>query len=251
MSFDFIDEINKVHLIDNLTYMNKIPDNFLDLTLSSPPFYADDVYLLEDNEPEFGWSNYREYLDHLQQVIQELYRITKPGGRMVLILTNTPKLGNNDEIKGIYPIVFDTFQLSEEIGWTYYTEFIWNKTSPSYEDGGIFPPIPISFAVSHHDIICVWLKHGEPKEYGQVLKYPSVWTLPAAGPISEYNKVYNSFPNKLIEQCLELFSRKGDIVFDPYAGSGQVIRTAINNSRQAFGTEVDEKWEYLWNDINL
>jgi DNA modification methylase len=78
----------------------------------------------------------------------------------------------------------------------------------------------------------------------------SIWNIKAEGPVNEYNESYGSFPNELIEKCLNLWSIEGDIILDPYAGSGQTIRIAKTMKRKAFGFEIDKKWAHLWSDIN-
>lgn len=228
--------------------MRQFDNECIDLTITSPPFYAEDIYILEDGKAEFGWSNYKEYLNHQKDVLAELFRITREGGKICLILTNTPKL-DGDVVIGSHPIVFDIYNLATDLGWCYFTELIWNKEDPSYDEGAIHPAIPNSFPVAHHDLILVFVKGEIISRGNNVLKIPSVWTLPSSGPVFEYNDSYSSFPDELIKGCLELWSEKGDVIFDPYAGSGQVVRIALNNDRRALGAEIDPRWQNLWLDI--
>ncbi|MCY3410222.1 MAG: site-specific DNA-methyltransferase [Candidatus Heimdallarchaeota archaeon] len=241
--------INSIHLDESIEFMKRLHHNCIDVILTSPPFYADDIYTLDNGEPEFGWTDYQEYLNHLLDFVELALDLVKPGGKMILIMSNTPVLNQDDLIIGSYPIVYDVFKLAETAGWKYYTEIIWHKTSPSYDEGDRLPTSPNAYPVAHHDTILVFQK-GKSKRNGAPSKYPSVWTLPASGDVKAYDYVYNSFPERMVKQLLEMFSLKNDIVLDPYAGSGQVIRTAISMKRKAIGVEIDARWQRLWTDVN-
>ena len=132
--------------------LENIPSDSISLTITSPPFYDDQIYTLDDGSSEFGWTTYAEYLDHINETLSELYRITILGGRVVLVLSNSPRTNNHDEILDYWPIIHDTVILSKKHGWILQDEAIWVKDGPSYEDIKL-TSIPETQLVPYHDWI--------------------------------------------------------------------------------------------------
>ncbi|MHA2248902.1 MAG: DNA-methyltransferase [Candidatus Kariarchaeaceae archaeon] len=227
-----------------------IPSDSISLTITSPPFYDDQMYTLEDGSSEFGWNTYAEYLDHINETLSELYRITTGGGRLVLVLSNSPRTNEQDKIIDYWPIIHDTVVLSKKHGWILQDEAIWVKDEPSYEDVKL-TSIPETQLVPYHDWITVLRKPGKFRKGSSKKNHTSsLWKLPPEGAQASYNKSYGSFPDEFIIKCLEIWSLPGDIILDPYAGSGQTVRIAIKMGRGAIGIESDPKWRSLWIDVN-
>lgn len=245
--------LNFIHLGDSMEMMRSFPDHCIDFTLTSPPFYDDDLYILEDGKPEFGWADYSEYLQHLEDFLCELFRVTKPGSRLAVVLSNTPHLDPTGRVEHFYPIVHDFAQLALTNGWILVDEAIWAKRKPSYHD--IDPQSsPNGQIIPHHDWISVFKKPGDREDDSKhQYTVSSIWELEKDGgqKYSKYNIVYSSFPDLLIKNCLDLYTLEGDVVFDPYCGSGQVIRVALANKRKALGIEIDKRWLRFWEDVNL
>ncbi len=227
-----------------------ISSNSISLTITSPPFYDDQIYTLEDGSSEFGWCTYSEYLDHLDEVLQEVFRITISGGRLVLVLSNSPRTDKDDRILDYWPIIHDTVVLSKKYGWILQDEAIWIKDEPSYED--IKPSsTPDTQLIPYHDWITVLSKPGKSRMGSKrKSRISSLWRLPQEGSQESYNKSYGSFPDEFIKKCVEIWSLPGDVILDPYAGSGQTVRMAIKLGRTGIGIESDPKWRDLWIDIN-
>jgi len=76
---------------------------------------------------------------------------------------------------------------------------------------------------------------GGIKDYDGKRNIRTVWTL-ATQPTKEAH--FATFPEKLVEPCIKAGSRIGDVVFDPFAGSGTVARVSIKLGRRAVGTEL-------------
>jgi len=208
------------------------------------------LYILDDGKIEFGWKTYTEYQEHLSLVFMELLRITKPGGKVILVLSNSPKVNSKQYVEYYWPCLHDLISECHKLGWILIDEIVWVHEQPVYETySKIAPNTRLN---PFHNWISVLEKPGgnESEEIPTLMKQNSIWNIESEGPISEYNTSYGSFPNELIEKSLRLWSREGDIVLDPYAGSGQTIRVAIDMKRIGVGFEIDKKWEYLWADLN-
>jgi len=241
--------LNRVHIGQSPQFLEAIPAESIALTLTSPPYYDDELYILDDGELEFGWKSYDDYLSHLNQTLDELYRITIPGGHVVLVLSNSPQTDANEHITHYWPIVHDLIHYAVKQNWTMQDEIIWAKKEPSY------PYIqnrstPETSSIVRHDLITVLRKPGPIRDGYSSIPISSVWHLKDRGDIQKYNKAYPSFPDQLVRRVIRSWSLEEDIVLDPYAGSGQVCRIALELDRFTIGVEMDEQWQDLWHDIN-
>jgi site-specific DNA-methyltransferase (cytosine-N4-specific) len=74
---------------------------------------------------------------------------------------------------------------------------------------------------------------------GETRNRRTVWTIPTQ-PYSGSH--FATFPEKLVEPCILAGSRPSDIVFDPFVGSGTVIRTATRLQRKGVGCDINLKY---------
>lgn len=229
--------------------LKKLPNDTIDLTLTSPPFYDDKLYVLDDGKIEFGWKTYDEYILHIEGVFDEIFRITKKGGQLILVLSNSPKISTESKIEYYWPCLHDLISKAHRKGWKLVDEIVWVHDTAVYSTETL--PIPETRMSPFHNWITVLQKPGglRSSKKGKIIDN-SVWYLPSEGPISEYNKLYGSFPNELVERCLNYWSLENDMILDPYAGSGQTIRIAKQLNRIGIGFEADDQWRHLWTDIN-
>ncbi|MHA2170303.1 MAG: DNA-methyltransferase [Candidatus Kariarchaeaceae archaeon] len=241
--------MNKVYCGKTPDELKKLPSDKIALTITSPPFFDDELYTLSDGSSEFGWNTYEEYLEHISDMILELFRITLPGGRLVLVLSNSPRTDHTGKILDYWPVIHDTITMGIKIGWDLQDEAVWIMEKPAY-DGIRMGKVPEIQLVPHHDWISVLRKPGKREEIKESYLLKSTWQMPNEGPNRRYNRSYGSFPHEFIENCLKCWSLPGDIILDPYAGSAQTIRIALKLNRNAIGIESDPKWVDLWDDIN-
>ncbi len=250
MNSTFSDLLNKVHLGAVPTFLDSFPDDCVGLTLTSPPYYDSELYVLDGDVLEFGWRTYEDYLSHLKSVLTQLLRVTIPGGRLVLVLSNTPETDDDGFASNYWPLNHDVSGIARDVGWIMVDEVIWVKTDKVNYDYLKSREVPESSTLPKHDTVSVFRKPGPKRPGHDRIKHSSVWQLELAGPVKKYNKMYPSFPDELVERSLRLWSLEGDIVLDPYAGSGQVCRVAKELNRYFVGVEIDKQWVSLWKDIN-
>jgi DNA modification methylase len=245
---NFENLINKVHLGTSPDWFVNIPDEVIALTITSPPYFDDKLYVLDDGSDEFGWNSYDDYKEHLQSVIAELFQKTIPGGRLALVISNTPQLDSQEMVTHFWPIHHDAISICLGEGWQLKDEIIWRKPHPTYN---YLSPgyIPETQLLANHDTISILRKPGDLRPSIGHKRVPSVWEFDSNGPMETYNRVYPSFPEGLVSRIIKLWSLPNDIVFDPYAGSGQVVRIAKALGRLGLGVEADIQWQSLWNDL--
>ncbi len=224
--------------------MKELPDNSIHLMVTSPPYNVGKEY---DKNLTLN-----EYLTFLRKVWEEVYRVLVPGGRVCINIAN---LGRKPYIPLHSYIIRDMI----EIGFLMRGEIIWNKSasaSPSTAWGSwMSAKNPILRDV--HEYILVFSKETYKRENPEGRKSTiskeefleftkSVWNFPAV----PAKKVGHPapFPVELPYRCIQLYTFKGEIVLDPFMGSGQTAIAAIKTERYYIGYEIEEKYINLAKD---
>jgi DNA modification methylase len=243
--------LNNIHvgyspnwLIDNLE------DNSIHLTITSPPIYDDNLYILDNGQPEFGWRNYEEYRHHLEKTIEVIFKKTVEGGMLILDTSSGPREGRNHWIE-LFPIPADIILAAKKFHWKFRNEVIWERKYPLYTDHNFEFPPNVIIRQKHHQIL--FFQKGESRNpCSEEIKFDSVWRFnneASSQDLKSYNEVYQIFPDELLNRLILTWSCPSDIILDAFAGSGQVMRIAKALNRRYIGVEADSKWENLWKDI--
>lgn len=222
--------------------MAELPDNSVHLMITSPPYNASKDY--DDN------LSLDEYLGLLKRVWQETYRVMVPGGRVCINIAN---LGRKPYI----PLHSYLIEDMQDIGFLMRGEIIWNKASsasPSTAWGSWMSAAnPVLRDI--HEYILIFSKDSfsrkrEERENTigkeEFLEWTkSVWTFPAVSA----RKIGHPapFPEELPYRLIQLYSFKGDIVLDPFAGSGTTCLSALKSERNYIGYDVNQEYIGLAN----
>lgn len=233
--------LNRIY-VKSSEVMDDLPDNSIHLMITSPPYNARKDY--DQN------LNLEEYLQLLKRVWQETYRVLVPGGRACINIAN---LGRKPYIP-LHSYVIDQML---EIGFLMRGEIIWNKAasaSPSTAWGSWMSATnPVLRDV--HEYILVFSKDTfKRKRRGKentisrddFLEWTkSVWTFPAVSA----KKVGHPapFPEELPHRLIQLYTFAGDVILDPFAGSGTTCLSAIEDGRRYVGYEISEEYIELAN----
>jgi len=218
--------------------MSELPDNSVHLMITSPPYNVAKEYD-EDLSLE-------EYLEFLNRVWRETYRVLVPGGRVCI---NVANLGRKPYI----PLHSYIIRGMLDIGYLMRGEIIWNKASsasPSTAWGSwLSAANPVLRDI--HEYILVFCKETfsrkrEDKKNTikkeQFLEWTkSVWTFPAVSA----KKIGHPapFPEELPYRLIQLYSFKNDVVLDPFVGSGTTCLAALKTGRNYIG--YDNNTEYI------
>ena len=240
---------------DVLEVLKYVPEESIHLTFTSPPYYNARDYSI--------YPSYEAYLRFLEKVFQETYRITKEG-RFLSVNTSPviiPRISRAHSSKR-YPIPFDIHYFLVEMGWDFIDDIIWQKPEYSVKNrvGGFQQHRkPLAYKPNATtEYLMVYRKQTEKlidwniRQYSQEIVEQSkvadgfettnVWQI---HPKSD--KVHSAiFPVDLCKRVIEYYSYKGDLVFDPFGGSGTLGRTAKVLGRNFFLTEKEQKYfEYM------
>lgn len=217
--------------------MDEIPDASIHLMVTSPPYNASKDY---DND-----LNLEEYLSVLKRVWQETYRVLVPGGRACINIAN---LGRKPYIP-LHAFILDQML---EIGYLMRGEIIWNKASSASPSTawGSWQSAANPVLRDIHEYILVFSKdtfrrppNGKESTISrdQFLEWTkSVWNFPAI----PARKIGHPapFPEELPHRLIQLFTFQGEVVLDPFAGSGTTCLAAVHDGRHYVGYDTSEEY---------
>ena len=221
-------------------YMNELPDGCIHLMITSPPYNASKAY---DRD-----LNLDEYLSMLRNVWLETYRVLVPGGRACV---NVANLGRKPYI----PLHSFIIEEMLNVGFLMRGELIWNKSSSSSKSTAWGSWCSASNPVLRdiHEYILVFSKdtfkrdrNGKENslEKDDFLEWTkSVWYFPTV-PARRVGHPA-PFPEELPKRLIHLYSYVGDVVLDPFVGSGTTCLAAKNLSRSYIGYDISKEYVEL------
>jgi len=249
----YLIELNNFYIGESVNFMRyNIPDNYIDLTITSPPY--DDL------------RKYNGFIFDYQSMFKELYRVTKDGGIVVWVVGDKTENGSETLTS------FKHALYAKEIGFNVHDTQIYYKNNPIPTTGNryhqhfeymfvfsknkprVFNPIKEDCKYSglanmknrgkDGSLNYTKIERTKDKKVGNVFFYS------IGGGITTKDKIAYShpalFPDKLAEDQIITWSNKEDIIFDPMCGSGTTCKMAWLNKRNFIGIDISE--EYI-NDI--
>jgi len=239
---------SQLYLGDCVKVMDKISPQSIDLVITSPPY--DD---LRSYEGSLEWN-----MDIFHKVADQLKRIIKPGGGIVWIVNDGTIDGSETGTSFRQALYF------MEIGFKLHDTMIWQKMSINQQSNRYIPSFEYMFVFCWDHIRTTNLIKDRKNKYagtrlhgtirnqdGSLTKRDNslieekgyrtnVWNIPA----EKMNKTGHPavFPVKLIEDHLMSWSLSGDIVLDPFMGSGSTGVACKNLHRNFIGIEKNEKY---------
>ncbi len=222
-------------------HMRELPDDSVHLMVTSPPYNVGKDYD-EDLSLE-------EYLEFLRRVWAETFRVLVPGGRACI---NVANLGRKPYI----PLHIFIIQGMLQLGFLMRGEIIWDKGASSSVSTawGSWQSASNPTLRDAHEYILAFSKgnfrrdrrdgRSDTISKEEFLEYTkSVWEFPA----ESARKVGHPapFPVELPYRLIQLYSYGGEVVLDPFMGSGQTALAAIKSGRHYVGYETSEAYRRL------
>lgn len=243
---------NKNYNEDCLETMSRMPDGVVDLTVTSPPY---------DN-----LRAYNGYSFDFESVAKELYRVTKKGGVVVWVVGDQTHKGSESGTSFKQALFF------KECGFNLHDTMIYEKNSSSFpaartskrytqifEYMFVFSKGKIKSTLSLiADKENKWAGHtnwGKNTQYnkeGVLVQTNNIKPVPThslRNNIWKYTVGFNDktkhpavFPEQLANDHIVSWSNEGDLVYDPFMGSGTTAKMAILNNRNWLGSETSKEY---------
>lgn len=241
---------------DCLDKMKEIPDNVIDLTVTSPPY---------DNLRAYNGNVCQWSFDKFKDIAKELYRVTKDGGVVVWVVGDATIKGSETGTSFKQALYFI------DVGFNLHDTMIYRKKNPTPMRGmryqscfeymfvlskgkpSIFNPIMVEKKYMENRKSKQYNKNKDGKQITH--EYQAVSNMKPKDNVWEYSVgLYNStsdkiafehpavFPEKLAEDHILSWSNEADVVFDPFMGSGTTGKMALLNKRKFIGIELDEEY---------
>lgn len=252
-------ELNNIYNCDCREGLRKLDENSVDLTVTSPPY--DSLRTYQDNE--FAWN-----FDIFKEVADELYRVTKPGGVVVWVVGDEVVNGGETGTSFRQALYF------QEIGFKIHDTMIYEKNSstfPAKKTSKRYSQIfeymfvfvkgkkirdDISLIADKRNKWAGWTNWGTKTQYDKegnlVAGRKNIKPTPEFSlrtNIWKYTVSFNDktghpavFPEKLAEDHILSWTNEGDIVLDPFMGSGTTAKMAMLNKRNYIGFEKSEDY---------
>jgi len=242
-------ELNKIYCMDNIQGMIQLGKEVVDLTVTSPP-YGD-------------LRNYNGYSFDFERTARGLYYVTKHGGVVVWVVGDATHNGSETGTSFKQALYF------KEIGFNLHDTMIYKKNGTGACGSNLcyWQTFEYMFVFSKGKPAVVnRLDNGKPRTKGGIkpgritkdgvqkieTRSDGEGKLQIRNNIWEYNVGFTSgddkvkhpakFPELLAQDHILSWSKEGDVVFDPFMGSGTTAKMAKLNNRNFIGFEVSEEY---------
>lgn len=245
-------EINRIYNEDCIDTLKRMDDSVLDMTITSPPY---------DN-----LRTYNEFSFDAERIITELYRTTKEGGVVVWVVGDATIKGSETGTSFRQALLF------MDKGFRLHDTMIYQKTGT---------PFPSKVRYNQCFEYMFVFSKGKPKTFNPIMKpnktagavrhtrkyrnkkgelvagfngksvkkmgiENNIWVIKNGMYKSTHDKIAFEhpaiFPEELCEKHIKSWSSEGDIVFDPFMGSGTTAKMAILNNRNYVGSEISKEY---------
>ena len=247
-------QINKVYNENCLDTMSRMPNEFIDLTVTSPPY---------DN-----LRTYNGYSFDFESIAKELYRVTKEGGVVVWVVGDATINGSETGSSFRQALFF------MECGYNLHDTMIYNRQGKFPNKNRYWQDFEYMFVFSKGKPnnfnplkeYAAWTKYRKTKSYrcrdrnkdgsfkkGGEIKYldtkkniSNVWKIKTGDNSTTKDKIAYKhpaiFPEKLANDHIISWSNEEDLVYDPFMGSGTTAKMAIANNRNWIGSEISSEY---------
>ena len=246
-------DLDRIICGDNVETLRTFPDACIDLTVTSPPY---------DNLRTYGGHSW-----DFEGVAAELWRVTKSGGVVVWVVADATVDGSETGTSFRQALRF------MEIGFRLHDTMIWNRVSPFPESNRYHPAFEFMFIFSHGKpttFNCIMDRQTttngrrestqERQPDGRIIKPGrnsaalhrelaprfNIWPIRSGSTNTTKDAIaFNhpaTFPEKLARDHILSWSNEGDVVLDPFLGSGTTAKMARAMGRHFIGIEVNPEY---------
>jgi DNA modification methylase len=263
-------------ILGNSQHMPELQDGSVQLMVTSPPYPMikmwDSLFAKSDakianllqkleaeRQEEIVGQIYDAMHDYLAKVWYETYRTLADGGIACINIGDATRTLNGKF--RLFPNHSRITEICEKIGFTTLPYILWKKptTKPKYKGKGAFLGSgflpPNAYVTLDCEFILIFRKGRlrkfqphEKRRYSSILTkeerdkwFSQIWTVKGTHQTSDQlERRTAAYPEEIAERLIRMFSIRGELVLDPFLGSGTTTKIAILNERNSIGYESDE-----------
>jgi DNA modification methylase len=248
--------INKFLVGNALTKLRHMEDDSVDLVITSPPYWNAVVYDKDVN------TDYETYLNNLAEIFSECSRVLRPNGKMAI---NTPVMPVpqaiiKQDVRHLKDISADlSNKILTNTNLNLFSVYVWQKQTSKLMFGSY--PYPGNLLENNTiEFINVYVKPGKSKKYPKNVKdneklkkhewidlIQQVWFM-IPEDISRKKNHPAPYPEKLPARLMRMFSCgainsfKGDVILDPFVGTGTTCVVAKKMNRRFIGIDISARY---------
>ena len=243
-------KMNEIYNMDCLECMRRLPDSCIDLTVTSPPY--DNLRTYNGNIEHWSFEKFKA-------IAKELYRVTKQGGVVVWVVGDATIKGSETGTSFRQALYF------KEIGFNLHDTMIYEKLNPMPKNDKRYEPafeymfiftkgkiktfnpilLPCKYAgkktsgtqyTANGELKKKW---GSGKPVKKTKVKSNIWAYPVGNGRVGHPAI---FPEQLAQDHIISWSNEGDLVLDPFMGSGTTAKMAKLNNRNFIGFEISKDY---------
>lgn len=232
--------LNQIYCADSLEFLKKLPNNCIDIVLTSPPYNFGINYNGTDDA-----NQWQSYFNQLFAIFKECIRVLKSGGRIIVNI--------QPMFSDYIPTHHFVSKFFIDSGLIWKGEILWEKNNYNckYCTWGSWksPAAPyLKYSWEFIEIFCKnsLKKEGDKDNIDITADEFKKWVYGKWSFAPERNmKQYGHdamFPEELARRCLKLFSYQNDIILDPFNGAGTTTKVAKQLGRRFIGIDISETY---------
>jgi DNA modification methylase len=258
-------EVNKTYNENCLETMGKMPNNFIDCTVTSPPY--DDIR--NYNNKIKGLSDeFNGYSFPFEDIARELYRVTKKGGIVVWVVNDATHNGS-ETLNSFRQALF-----FKEVGFRMHDTMIYRKLNPMPNAGKRYQqmfeymfvfskgsPKTTNISLRERSNKCEDKRTYRKKKFSrnqdgefnendyfvkEMVPEYNIWDFYVGwGNTTKDDVAFEHpaiFPEELVKRHIESWTNEGDLIYDPFMGSGTTSKMSILSKRNYIGSELSEEY---------